>query len=114
MERYATRGRDPEIPRGQREPVWLSAELVSQRVARFYSLGVADLVRPSPRPSEARQVALYGLRREAGQGLPVIARRMGLRYGKVSRRVHAVVERLTTDPRVRRRVKLALGVKCKT
>ena len=81
VQRYATRRGDPEIPRGQREPVWLSAEAVLQRVARFYGLRVAAQVRPSPRPSEARQAALYGLRREAGQGLSVIARRMGLRYG---------------------------------
>ncbi len=47
-------------------------------MARFYNLRVTDLVRPSPRPTEARRVALYGLRREAGQGLAVIARRMGL------------------------------------
>ncbi len=94
--------------------MWLSAEAVLQRVARFYSLRVADLVRPSSRPSEARQVALYGLRREAGQALSVIARRMGLRYGSVSRRVHAVAGRLTTDRRIRRRVELALGVKSET
>ena len=94
--------------------MWVSAELVSQRVARFYSLGVADLVRPSPRPSEARQVALYGLRREAGQGLQGIARRMGLSYGGVSRRVHAVAGWLTTDRRFRQRVELVLGVKVKT
>ncbi len=114
VQRYAIRRRDPEIPRGQREPVWLSAEAVLRRVARFYGLRVADLVRPSPRPSEARQVALYGMRREAGQGLSVIARRMGLRYGSVSRRVHAVARRLSTDRRFRRQVELALSVKSET
>ncbi len=94
--------------------MWLSAEAVLQRVARFYSLRVADLVRPASRPTEARQVALYGLRREEGQGLPVIARRMGLRYGSVSRRVHAVAGRLTTDRGFRQRVESSLGVKSKT
>ncbi len=83
-------------------------------MARFYRLRVADVVRPSPRPSEARQVALYGLRREAGQGLPGIARRMGLSYGGVSRRVQALAGRRTTDRRFRQRVDSALGVKVKT
>ncbi len=114
VQRYSTRLGDPEIPRGQRAPVWLSGEAVLQRVARFYGLRVADLVRPSPRPSEARQVALYGLRREAGQGLQGIARRMGLSYGGVSRRVQAVAGRRTTDRRFCQRVDSALGVKVKT
>ncbi len=91
--------------------MWLSAEAVLQRVARFYRLRVADLVRRSPRPGEARQVALYGLRREAGQGLQGIARRMGLSYGGVSRHVHVVAGRLTSDRRFRQRVKSALRVK---
>ena len=36
-----------------------------------------------------------------------------LLYGGVSRRVHAVAGRLTTDRRFRQRVELALGVKVK-
>ncbi len=76
-----------------------------QRVARYYRLRVADLVRPSPRSSEARQGA---------QGLPGIARRMGLSDGGVSRRVQAVAGRLTTDRRFRQRVDSALGVKVQT
>ena len=94
--------------------MWLSAEAVLQRVARFYRLRVADLVRPSPRPSEARQVALYGLRREAGQGLQGVARRMGLSDGGVSRRVQAVAGRLTADRRFRQRVDSVVGVKVET
>ncbi len=83
----------------------LSAEAVLQRVARYYRLRVADLVRSLPRPSEARQV---------GQGLQGIARRMGLSDGGVSRRVQAVAGRLTTDRRFRQRVDSALGVKVET
>jgi len=41
-----------------------------------YGVRVADLVRPTRRPSEARPVALYGLRRWAGQALAAIAGRM--------------------------------------
>jgi len=59
-------------------------------------------------------VALYGLRRQAGLGLQAIARRMGLSYSGVSRRVSAVGARLVTDRRFRRRVESALDVKVKT
>ncbi len=69
---------DPEIPRRQREPLWLSAETVLHRVARAYRVPVAELSRPSRRPSEARHVALCGLRRQTELGLQAIARRKGL------------------------------------
>ncbi len=49
----------------------------------------------------------------AGQGLEGIARRMGLSHGGVSRRIHAVAERLTTDRQLLCRVDLALSVKVK-
>ena len=75
---------------------------------------VAALSPPTRRPSEARQVALYGLRRQAGLGLQAIARRMGVSYSGVSRRVSAVGARLVTDRRFRRRVESALDVKVKT
>ena len=95
---------DPEVPRSQRQPAWLSPEAVLQRVARRYGTTVADLVQPTRRPSEARQVALYGLRRWAGDGLKAIARRMGFSYSAVSRRVSAVAHRIVKDPRFRQRV----------
>ncbi len=94
--------------------MWLSAEGVLRRVARAYRVPVAALSRPSRRPSEARQAALYGLRQNAGLGLPAIADRMGLSYSGVSRRVSAVRVRLATDRRFRRRVESALDVKVKT
>ncbi len=114
LSRVAAGARDPEIPRRQREPVWLSAEAVLHRVARAYRVPVAALSPPSRRPSEARQVAFYGLRRQAGLGLQAIARRMGVSYSGVSRRVSVVGARLGTDGRFRRRVESALDVKVKT
>jgi REP element-mobilizing transposase RayT len=93
----ASRMEDAEIPRAQRQPYWLSPETVLQRVAQHYGLRVADLVQPTRRPTEARQVALYGLRRWAGESLPMIARRMGITYSAISRRVSAVEQRLTED-----------------
>ena len=75
---------------------------------------MADLMRPTRRPSEARQVALYGLRRWAGEGLPAIARRMGVTYSAVSRCVNAVERRLAADRRWRGRHTELSDVKVKT
>ena len=105
---------DPEIPRQQRQPAWQSPQAVLQRVARSYRLAPADLITPTRRPSEARQVALYGLRRWAGDGLTAIARRMGVSYSAVSRRVSAVAQRLATDSRFRKHVEAVSNVKIKT
>jgi len=114
VQEASQRAADPEIPRSQRQPAWLSPEAVLQRVARSYGIAVADLVRPTRRPSEARQVALYGLRRWAGEGLNAIARRMGFSYSAVSRRVSAVAQRLVKDQRFRQRVERLSDVKVKT
>ena len=105
---------EAEIPRAQRQPVWLTPEAVLQRVAQAYGVSLADLVRPTRRPSEARQVALYGLRRWAGEALPAIARRMGLTYSAVSRRVHTVERRLAADRRWEARLAELSDVKVKT
>ena len=107
-------GRDTEIPRAQRQPCWLSPEAVLQRVTQAYGVGLKELVQPTRRPSEARQVVLYGLRRWAGESLPAIARRMGLTYTAVSRRVSAVERQLAENRRWRARVATLSDVKVKT
>lgn len=66
---------------------------------------------PTRRPSEARQVTLSGLRWWAGEGLTAIARRMGVSYSAVSRRV---TQRLREDPQFRTRVERVIDVKLKT
>jgi REP element-mobilizing transposase RayT len=113
-QRGSGRMADPEIPRQQRQPVWHSPEEVLQRVASRYGCAPSDLVEPTRRPSEARQVALYGLRRWAGEGLTAIARRMGVSYSAVSRRVTAVAQRVREDPEFRRRVAQVTDTKIKT
>jgi REP element-mobilizing transposase RayT len=110
----APRGEDREIPLSQRQPCWLSPEAVLRRVAQGYGVRVGDLVRPTRRPSEARQVALYGLRRWAGEALPAIARRMGIGYSAVSRRVSAVAQRLAEDRGLRARLAALSDDKVKT
>ena len=49
-------------------------------------------------------MALYGLRRWAGEALPAIPRRMGVSYGAVSRRVSAVARRQGEARRFRARL----------
>lgn len=112
--RAVSKRADPEIPREQREPSRPTAEAVLRQVARGYGLGVEAVRRPTRRPSEARQVAVYALRRQAGLALTTIAQCMGLGYTAVSRRVSAVAERLTRDRRFRHRVSKILDGKVKT
>jgi REP element-mobilizing transposase RayT len=113
-QRASERMADPEIPQQQRQPMWHSPEEVLERVASCYRVALSDLVTPTWRPSEARQVALYGLRWWAGDGLTAIARRMGVSYSAVSRRVTAVAQRLREDPQFRRRAERVIDVKFKT
>jgi len=61
-------------------------------------------MRPAREPSEARQVALYGMRRWAGEALPAMARRMGVSYSAISRRVSAVARRHREERRFRERL----------
>lgn len=57
-------------------------------------------MKPTRRPSEARQVGIYAARRVAGGDLKTVARRFGLGYTAVSRRVGTVANRLRNDPRL--------------
>ena len=84
------------------------------QVAHAYGQKVEDLVQPTRRPSEARQVGLYAARRVAGGDLKTVARRFGLGYTAVSRRVSAVGRRLRGDSRLRSRVEKVLQGKVKT
>jgi hypothetical protein len=115
VQRHGTgRGSEGEIPRAQWQPCWLSPGAVLERVAQGYGVRVAELIRPTRRPSEARQVALYGLRRWAGEGVLAIGRRMGVTYSAVSRRVSAVERRLAADRRWAGRLEKLPDVKVKT
>jgi REP element-mobilizing transposase RayT len=100
---------DPEIPQAQRFPARPAAARLLHQVATLYGVAVADLLRPTWRPSEARQVAMALLRQEAGLGLRAIAARFGVGYSAVSHRLTAVRARLAADPAFKARVQ-----KCKS
>lgn len=110
VQRYITAGADPEIPRRQRQPgVPRWGELL-ERVARAYGHRVAEVLRPTRRPSEARQVGVYLARRVAGLDLKTIGAQFGMSYAGVSRRVGAVAKRLSKDASFRATlVRLQLG-----
>ena len=57
---------DVEIPAVQKQPERPELEAVLLQVAHAYGQTVEDLVRPTRRSSEARQVGIYIARRVAG------------------------------------------------
>ncbi|MGH7409212.1 MAG: REP-associated tyrosine transposase [Candidatus Methylomirabilales bacterium] len=95
---------DPEIPHAQRSPARPAAARLLHQVATVYRVEVADLLKPTWRPSEARQVAMYLLRHAAGLSLRTIAARFGVGYSAVSHRISAVRSRLAEDPAFQARV----------
>ena len=95
---------DPEIPQGQRQPGRPSADRLLYRIAAVYGVATTDLCQPTHRPSEARQIAMYLLRNEAGLPLRTIARHFGVGYSVVSHRIRAVKAQLREDPLLRGRV----------
>jgi len=109
-----SRREDAEIPTAQQQRGRPELEAVLRQVAQAYGQKVADLVQPTRRPSEARQVGIYAARRVAGGDLRTVARRFGLGYSAVSRRVSAVSSRLRRDPRLRRQVEKLFKGKVKT
>ena len=66
---------------------------------------MGDFVRATRRPGEARQVAIYLARRAAGTELNSIAKRFGIGYTGVSRRVGELAKRILEDEQFRARVK---------
>ena len=100
---------DTEIPVNQRQPVTPEIEKLLHCVAGSYGCSVRDLLRSTRRPKESRQVALYLMRRIAGLHLKVIAKRFGMGYTGVSRRVSDFARRLEEEPGLRKRVDALLA-----
>ncbi len=88
---------DVEIPKIQRMPARPEMEVILRQVAQGYGESVDEVVCPTRRPSEARQVAVYAARRVAGLELKAIAKLFGMGYTGVSRRVNEVAKRMKSD-----------------
>lgn len=114
MQRNTEGETDLEIPHVQKRPRTPDVGTLLEKIARVYGVTVQDVVGPTWRPSEARQVGLYLARREAGLGLKEIGERFGMGYTGVSRRVGAIEKRLKTDTRLRASVEAVLNAKFKT
>jgi REP element-mobilizing transposase RayT len=97
VQRYFRVGTDPEIPRRQRRRGAPRLGELLERVARAYGQRVTGLLKPTRRPSEARQVGMYLARRVAGLDLKAIGAQFGMSYAGVSRRVSVVAKRLRED-----------------
>lgn len=108
VQRWVHRREDPEIPQGQRRPGRPAVDQLLRRVATAYGMAPADFLRATRRPSEARQVAMYLLRHDAGLRLREIARRFSVGYSAVSHRLSALRARAREDPEFRGRIE-----KCK-
>ena len=93
-----------EIPVVQQQPGRPTLAAIVGQVARGYGQSAAEIRRRTRRPSEARQVAVYAVRRIAGSDLQTIGRYFGLSYPAVSRRVQAVETTLQHDMSFRKRV----------
>ncbi|MBI3302448.1 MAG: hypothetical protein HYZ72_10300 [Deltaproteobacteria bacterium] len=104
---------EAEIPEAQRRPGRPTLAAVLRQVAQGYAQSVEVVVKPTRRPSEARQVGIYVARRVAGADLKTIAQHFGLGYTGVSRRVGIVADRLRHDPRFRAQVERILNAKVK-
>jgi chromosomal replication initiation ATPase DnaA len=86
-----------------------SFETVVTGVARAYGTSMEQLLQATSRPSEARQVAMYGAHRMARLTVRAIGARFGVGYSAVSRTVRAVMRRLEMDAGLRARVDASLG-----
>lgn len=93
-----------EIPQVQRRPAVPGLQTLMVQVARDYGEEADALIKPTRRPSEARQVLLYLARRVAGLELGVIAKQFGMSYTGVSRRVSYIARRREQEKSLRTRI----------
>ncbi len=100
---------DLEIPMAHKRLDRRTAEEVIERIARKYKVKTAEMLRVTRRPNEARDAAVWLLRREAGLGLKEIGERLGVRYSAVGNRMAVIRNRMDGDEGFRKRIS-----ECKT
>ena len=106
--------KDSEIPMVHRRPATPKMEDLLAWVARAYGEKVDEVVKPTRRPGEARQVAIYLARRVAGLELKEVAEKFGMGYTGVSRRVTEIAKRIETDKPLGKRIRQILDGNVKT
>lgn len=105
---------DSEIPLVHKHPAAPRVQDLLTQVVKSYGEGKEEILTPTRRPSEGRQVAIYLARRVAGLELKAIAKQFGLSYTGVSRRVGAIAKRMEEDRIFRFKINNLLDVKVKT
>jgi REP element-mobilizing transposase RayT len=108
------RKKDSEIPMMHWQPGAPGIEDLLNRVAKIYGEKVSEVVKPTRRPSEARQAAIYLARRVAGLELKAIAKIFGMGYTGVSRRVGEFSRRSEKDNSLGKRIRDVMDANVKT
>ncbi len=106
--------RDSEIPFVHKQPAAPRVQDLLAKVAKGYGEKKEEILRPTRRPSEARQVIIYLARRVAGLELKAIAKQFGLSHTGVSRRASSVAKRMEEDRIFKAKINDLLDVKVKT
>lgn len=114
MQHQLERREDSEIPMRHRRPAVPRLADLLARVDRVYGEKADGMMRPTRRPSEARQVAIYLARRVAGLDLKAVAKTFGMGYTGVSRRVSEVARRIEEDKALGKRIRGILDANVKT
>jgi len=97
-----------DAPKYQKHVVKENPEAVIAKVARAYGEKPENLLRAQKRGSEARDVAIYLLKRESGLSLKEIGEKMGIGATAVGRRWIQIKARVFSDKKLVKRL-----VKCK-
>ncbi len=96
--------KDPEIPMNHHRVERPLAEELLEKVARSYGVEVREILQKVHRVNEARDVAMYLLRKKGGLGLKAIGEKFGIKYAGVSHRIWLVTKRLAEDEKFKRKV----------
>ncbi len=97
-----------DIPKYQKHVVKQNPEALLKKVGEIYGMKPGEILKAGKRRSEAREAAVYLLKKEAGLSLREIGERMGVGFSAVGNQWAKVKKKLGTDKRFAQRL-----VKCK-
>jgi putative transposase len=97
-----------DVPKYQKQVVKASPEKVLAKVAEVYGVKPEEILKAGRRGLEARDAAIYWLKKESGLSLKEIGRRMGVGFSAVGNRWGKIKMRLSKDREYAKRL-----LKCK-
>jgi len=98
------RHRDLDIPKYQKLVKKPNLEKIIEEVAKSYGIRPKEVLVAGARKHEAKEVAIYLLKKESGLSLKEIGFKMGVSLGAVSHHWVSVKKRLERDPEFKKRV----------